>query len=77
MKLLLAASASLFTIYPGSNNPSPRIEAITDRGPLLEMIVRCPRGTAIMTYSKIEHLYCSPKHACFRSQSQTIADACR
>ena len=38
--------AAGFTLYPGSKTPDARIEAITDRGPIKELIVRCPVGTA-------------------------------
>ncbi len=42
--LIWLAVASTFTIYTPEGRPLPRVEAITDRGPILEMIVHCRRG---------------------------------
>ena len=58
---LIAAS---FTFYPGSNYPDQRIEAIIQKGPIYELIVRCGSGSAIISFSPIEELYCSPKGYC-------------
>lgn len=66
----------IITIYPGPNVPDQRIEAITDLGPILEMIVRCPKGTAIISYSKGERLFCGPRMACSFSRETTIRNAC-
>ena len=52
-KLVLAVVlATNFTTYNFDGGPLPRIEAVTDRGPILELIVHCQSGTAIITYSK-------------------------
>jgi hypothetical protein len=67
--------ASTFTIYPPPEGPRPRIEAITDRGPILEMIVHCRKGTGILSYSKIERLYCSPR-GCSRNRDTAIVRLC-
>jgi hypothetical protein len=79
-------SVSSYTAYPAFGDRSgvqppaatsqPRVEATTDRGPIVEMIVRCPKGTAIISYSKVERLYCSPKHACNRSLGTVLARTC-
>jgi hypothetical protein len=53
-----------FTFYPDSNYPDQRIEAITQIGPIYELIVRCGKGSAIISFSPIEELYCSPKGSC-------------
>lgn len=78
MHITVAAAllASNFTVYPGPNYGQPGVEAITDRGPILEMIVRCPAGNAIITYSKIEKLYCQPNLACSRSMKSVIKRSC-
>ena len=75
-----------FTAYPsfgdrGITTPrkaerNARIEATVDRGPIVELIVRCPSGTAIISYSKIERLYCGPKHSCNKQINRVVADAC-
>ena len=88
MHSLLAATliAASFTTYPslgdrGIIEPKaagahPRIEAATDKGPIVELIVRCPRGTAIISYSKVERLYCSPRLACQKSLRAVVAESC-
>ena len=75
-----------FTAYPafgdrGTATPrkverNPQIEATTDRGPIVELIVRCQNGTAIISYSKIERLYCSPKAVCTKQLGRTVDQAC-
>jgi hypothetical protein len=82
----LAFTVASYTAYPAFGDKSgvqpraavtqPRIEATTDRGPIVEMIVRCPKGTAIISFSKIERLYCSPKHSCDRSLGTILARTC-
>jgi hypothetical protein len=75
-----------FTAYPGFGDRgiatprkaerNARIEATVDRGPIVELIVRCPSGTAIISYSKVEKLYCGPKHTCNRQISRVVYEAC-
>jgi hypothetical protein len=52
------------------------IEAQIDRGPIVELIVKCPKGVAIISYSKIEKLYCSPRFRCRRALTPVLADSC-
>ena len=73
----LAIAATTFTIYSGPNSPDPRIEALIDRGPIVEMIVRCRVGTAIITYSKMEGLFCDPRLRCDRDQNTVFTRTCR
>jgi hypothetical protein len=78
--------AANFTAYPsfgdkGIATPrkaerNARVEATIDRGPIVELIVRCPSGTAIISYSKVEKLYCGPKHTCNRQITRVVNDAC-
>ena len=79
-KMSLGASAlvvaSLTTIYPGKAANLGQIEAVTDRGPILEIIVRCPTGTAIMTYSKIEKVFCTPQIKCSVDRNAVIRRSC-
>ena len=78
--MLMTIASLLFTssstIYLPEGRPLPRIEAITDRGPILEMIVKCQSGTAIMTFSKIERVYCGPRGHCDRSRRAVISRLC-
>lgn len=78
MQAILAAVvlAGTFTIYPGSALPDQEIEAVTDRGPILEMIVRCRSGAAIISYSKLEKVYCDPRLVCSESRESVIRRAC-
>ncbi len=72
----LAVLAATFNIYPGKHGPDARIEASIDRGPILELIVRCRVGTAIVTYSKLERRFCGPDGRCDRSRDVIIHRAC-
>lgn len=63
-------------IAPRSIERAPQVEAALDRGPIVEIIVRCPAGTAILSYSKVEKLYCTPTHVCHRSMATIIARSC-
>ncbi len=78
MQATLAAVllAGTFTIYPGPALQDDQVEAVTDRGPILEMIIRCARGTAIISYSKLERLYCDPQLACSTSRASVIGRTC-
>jgi hypothetical protein len=75
-----------FTAYPSYGDQGiatprgverhPRIEASIDRGPIAELIVRCPKGTAIISYSKVERLFCTPRHVCDRDLDRVVAKSC-
>ena len=78
LNLWLAAAVSTnFTVYPGFVDPKAQIEAVTDLGPVLEVVLKCQRGTAIMSYSKVEGVYCTPKWVCYDDMKQAIARSCR
>ena len=72
---ILAAAG--FTDYPGFVSPTARIEAIVDRGPIQELIVKCPHGTAIISYSKVEKLFCGPTGGCSGQLPAIVQRACR
>ena len=69
-------SASGLTDYPVFRRPNARIEAVIDRGPIQELIVKCGSGTAILSYSKVEKLFCDPKLACHRNLGVVVARTC-
>lgn len=83
----VALLTSNFITYPafgdsltGVRGPMPgrvRIEAAIDKGPIIELIVRCPVGTGILSYSKLERLYCSSKQTCDARIAVAISDTCR
>lgn len=68
---------SIFSDYPAFLGRGGIVEAYTDRGPIVELIIRCPVGTGIMSYSKIERLYCSSKHNCSPALRTAAEDTCR
>lgn len=78
---------SNFTAYPAfgdrgiaqppAANKSYRVEATTDLGLVVELVVSCAKGSAIISYSKIEKLYCGPRSGCDRDVAPVIAKACR
>ena len=70
------ALAAIYSDYPAFLKSGGTIEAYTDRGPILELIVRCPEGTGIISYSKIERLYCSSKHDCFPQFQPAVDRTC-
>jgi hypothetical protein len=78
MVTLAASTATgVFTDYPGFLDPNSEIEAIVDRGPISELIVKCGPGTAILSYSKIEDLYCTPNGSgCFKSFDAAMSNTC-
>ena len=75
-----------FTTYPtfGDRLPlgpaevrsSPRVEVAVDKGPILELIIRCPRGSGIVTYSKLERVYCLPRGGCGPRLDAAISRLC-
>lgn len=76
-KLMLAVVlATSFTTYNFDRGSLPRIEAVTDRGPILELIVHCQSGTAIITYSKIEQIFCGPTGGCDPDRRTVIERNC-
>ena len=78
LKVLFVALATNtpFIEYPAFVLDRPQIEAVTDKGPILEMIVRCKTGTAIISYSKIERVYCDPRLSCARDRNAIARRAC-
>jgi hypothetical protein len=79
VSILAATSLSTagLTDYPGFINPKATVEAVVDRGPIQEMIIKCPQGTAIIAYSKVEKLFCGPTGGCSPQLSSIVQRACR
>lgn len=71
------ASTAIFSDYPAFVKRGVLVEAYTDLGPIIELIVRCPTGTGIMSYSKSERLFCSSKFKCTVTLMSAVADTCR
>jgi hypothetical protein len=81
-----ALVASAFITYPSAGDrispvpksagTSPRIEMTTDKGPIIELLVRCRQGSAIISYSKLERKFCTPKFVCDANLQHVIAKSC-
>jgi hypothetical protein len=71
-----ANPAAIHYTAPKLQQP-PQIEAAFDRGVFIDLIVKCSDGTAIMTYSKVEKVFCSPKGECGTQRDAVIKNACR
>ena len=74
--LVAAAAAGSYVDYPAFINPGSRIQAILDRGPITELIVKCPEGTGILSYSKVERVYCTPVRGCTPDLKTAIKKTC-
>lgn len=73
---LYAILTAIFSDYPVFLNKGAEVEAYTDRGPIVELIVRCPAGTGIISYSKIDKRYCSSKFICSPDIRAAIDNTC-
>jgi len=77
-----SANAANFSLYPGFRDRDAIVEMTTDKGLIVEIVVRCRRkangqvSPGIMTYSKVERLYCSSKNRCSRSADRAFEDTC-
>ena len=68
--------ASGLTEYPGFRQPNAQVEAIIDRGPIQELIIKCGDGTAIISFSKVERRFCTPRLQCDPSLRVVVARTC-
>ncbi len=79
---LAAATSSGFITYPGFNHPENIIEMTADKGLILEITLRCSRkpdgqiSSGIISYSKIERLYCSSRNNCYASAKKAVEETC-
>ena len=76
--IVLFASLTVggFTLYPPPSSPEPRIEAIIDRGIISELIVKCVDGTAIISYSPTDGMYCLTPSNCSSDRKEIIDQSC-
>ncbi len=80
--LVIAAVTGNYITYPGLNHPEKMIEMTTDKGLILEIVLRCGRkangqiSPGIMSYSKIERLYCSSRNNCYTSAKKAVNETC-
>lgn len=80
MKLLLLASVgvgNIFTVYPGFIEPKSDIQAVTDKGPVLEIIIACRPGEGIISFSKLDRAFCVPDATCYSTIRPAIQHLCK
>ena len=75
--IMASAISGNFSVYPGFVTPGQTLEAIIDRGPIVELIVRCERGTGILSYSKLDRAFCVPDMTCYTTLDRAMAKLCR
>lgn len=79
---LTPAAAGNFSLYPGFRDRDTLVEMTTDKGLIIEVVLRCGRKNngqvkaGIMTYSKVERLFCSSKNRCFKDAEKAFDDTC-
>ncbi|MEE9374759.1 MAG: hypothetical protein V3V04_00320 [Rhizobiaceae bacterium] len=76
-----AAEAGNFTLYPGFTDRDSFVEMTTDKGLIVEIVLRCERKgnkvkAGIMTYSKVDRMFCSSKMRCTRDAAKAADDTC-
>jgi hypothetical protein len=82
--LSIATVSTGFVEYPGINaRPAldvgrAKVEAVTDLGPIQELIVKCAgNGTAIVSYSKIDKVFCGSRNQCDTSLPAMVRKVCK
>lgn len=76
------SQASDFRLYPGFRDKDAFVEMTHDKGLIVEITLRCgidAKGRVqpgIMTYSKIERLYCSSQNRCYRDALKAADQTC-
>ena len=81
LTLPTTAIAGNFNLYPGFLDRDAFVEMTSDKGLIVEIVLRCERKgnrvkAGIMTYSKVEGLYCSSKMLCTRDAEKAADDTC-
>ncbi|MBU2582410.1 MAG: hypothetical protein KJ622_11895 [Alphaproteobacteria bacterium] len=72
-----AFMASTFTAYQAFVHPGATVETLIDKGLIVEMIIKCPDGAGIITYSRVERVYCTPDYSCHGAITHAIEHLCR
>lgn len=71
-----SAGSKVITVPP-AQQAGPVVETATDKGPFVELVIRCANGVAIISYSKTDRLFCAPRHSCSRRLSEVVGKSCR
>ncbi len=76
------ANAADFRQYPGFKDKDSFVEMTNDMGLIVEITLRCGKRAngkvkaGIMTYSKVERLYCSSQNRCYRDALKAADQTC-
>ena len=75
------AQASDFNLYPGFKDRDAFVEMTSDKGLIVEIVLRCSREgnkvrAGIMTFSKVDRMFCSSKMRCTRDAVKAADDTC-
>lgn len=78
---LIATSPSPADARPAASGfvdatPLYGVEAVVDRGPVSDVVIRCAKGRAIVSFSKAEKVFCTPKGGCAADLSPIALRAC-
>ena len=76
LSIAYALLASTFTAYQAFVQPGATVETLIDKGLLVEMIIKCPDGAGIITFSKVDKRYCTPDFTCHRKIGPAIEQLC-
>ena len=74
--VLLLAAATVFSDYPGLARSGGDVEAMIDRGLLVEFVIRCPEGTGIVSYSRGDHCYSDARLKCHATLAAARRSVC-
>jgi hypothetical protein len=74
---LLVALASGFSLFPGFLDPNLTVQAISDKGPILELIISCHPGEGIISVSKVDRLVCIPDASCYATIPEAVDHLCK
>lgn len=75
--LVILATVTGFNFYPGFlENSDNIVEAVIDKQLIDELIINCQGSTGIMSYDKIERVYCLPRGGCTADLDTAIDRLC-
>ncbi len=76
--ILAAAAATTVTYsdYPGALSRRSPVEAMVDKGLIVELVVRCGDRAGILTYSKVDRRFCDASLRCHARLGEARAATC-
>lgn len=61
---------------PNAAAAAPFVEETIDRGDTVDLVVRCPKGTATVSYSKSRRQFCARDLTCATTLAEAAARSC-